>query len=139
MMPGRPKVGDVQSRRRLAIVDVRDNKTVWADGTAFAGVERKTKPGDPDVPRTVNWTAPDISGDGAYTTVAVRSADNKDRWFVTVDPATGQARVIDWLHDDAWIREQSIGGAAGRGLGGSAGNARAARPQPLPFRAGKTG
>ncbi len=121
MIPGRTNVGDVQSRRMLAVLDVAGNKTVWADASAFAGVERKAKPADPDVPRILNWSTPDVSEDGAYSVVAVRSQDNKDRWFVTVDPATGKASVIDGLHDEAWIREQSLGGAAGGGLGGGAG------------------
>ena len=43
-----------------------------------------------------------------------RSADNKDRWYVTLDPETGKTRVVDTLHDDAWIREAGAGfGAAG--------------------------
>ena len=117
MIPGRPNVGDVQSRRLLAIMDVRNNTTVWGDATAFAGVERKAKPDAPDVPRLLNWTAPDLSEDGTYAVSAIRSLDNKDRWFVTVDPATGKARIIDWLHDDAWIREQGIGGGFGGGSG----------------------
>jgi dipeptidyl aminopeptidase/acylaminoacyl peptidase len=117
MIPGRPNVGDVQSRRLLAILDVQKNTTTWADATAFAGVERKANPDAADVPRLLNWTAPDLSDDGAYAVAAVRSLDNKDRWFVTIDPATGKARIIDWLHDDAWIREQGIGGGFGGGAG----------------------
>jgi dipeptidyl aminopeptidase/acylaminoacyl peptidase len=121
MIPGRTNVGDVQGRRLLAAIDVRANKTVWADASAFAGVERKGKPTDPDEPRLLNWTMPDVSEDGAFAVTAIRSLDNKDRWFVTVDPASGKASIIDWLHDDAWIREQGFTGAAGGGLGGGAG------------------
>ena len=33
---------------------------------------------------------------------------------------TGKTAVLDTLHDDAWIREGSIGGAAGGGFGGGA-------------------
>ena len=121
MIPGRTNVGDVQGRRLLAAIDVRANKTVWADASAFAGVERKAKPTDPDEPRLVNWTMPDVSEDGAFAVTAIRSLDNKDRWFVTVDPASGKASIIDWIHDDAWIREQGFAGTAGGGLGGGAG------------------
>ena len=121
MIPGRPNVGDVQSHRRLAILHTRENRVTWADASAFAGVERKARPTDPDVPRILNWTLPDVSDDGAYSVVSVRAADNKDRWFVTVDPATGKASIIDWLHDDAWIREQNVSGAVGGGLGGGTG------------------
>ena len=117
MIPGRPNVGDVQNRRMLAILDVRNNRSVWADASGFAGVERKAKPADPDVPRLVNWSAPDVSDDGLQTVVSVRALDNKDRWYVKVDPATGKATVIDNLHDDAWIRELTIGGPAGGGAG----------------------
>src|SRR6185503_2395925 len=72
MIPGRPNVGDAQGRRLLAIMDVKNNKTVWADASAFAGVERKAKPSDPDAPRQLNWSMPDVSDDGAQGVVAVR-------------------------------------------------------------------
>jgi dipeptidyl aminopeptidase/acylaminoacyl peptidase len=121
MISGRTNVGDVQSRRLLAVLDVKENKRVWTDASAFAGVERKARPGDPDVPRILDWSAPDMSADGAHTVVAVRSQDNKDRWFVKVDPATGKATVLDSLHDDAWIRESVVGGGGGGGFGGGAG------------------
>ena len=131
MIPGRPNVGDVQSRRMLAILDVRNNRSVWADASAFAGVERKAKPADADVPRLLNWTVPDVSDDGSQTVVAVRALDNKDRWFVKVDPATGKASVLDNLHDDAWIREQSIGGPAGGGARADVAARQQARAVPV--------
>jgi dipeptidyl aminopeptidase/acylaminoacyl peptidase len=118
MIPGRTNVGDVQPVRLLAAMDVKSAKTVWADSTSFAGVERKAKAGDPDVARIVDWTLPDWSDDGAHNVIAVRSQDNKDRWFVNVDPATGKATVLDNLHDEAWIREQAFAGGGG-GFGGA--------------------
>ena len=48
---------------------------------------------------------PIVSRDGKYAVAAVRSADNEDRWLVVVDPETGKTRVIDTLHDAAWVRE----------------------------------
>src|SRR5262249_34226110 len=42
-----------------------------------------------------------------------------DRWYLKVDPASGKTTVLDHLHDDAWIREASIGGGGG-GFGGGA-------------------
>jgi dipeptidyl aminopeptidase/acylaminoacyl peptidase len=113
MINGRSDVGDSQSVRKLAILDLEADKTVWADASAFAGLERKAAPADPDVARIVNWTMPDVSDDGSASVTAVRALDNKDRWFVKVDPATGKASVLDQLHDDAWIREQSVGGGFG--------------------------
>ena len=117
MIPGRTNVGDVESLRKLAILDVKENKQVWADAAPFAGKEWSAVPNATPGPRIVNWSAPDVSDDGAYTVFAVRSADNKDRWYVKVDPATGAATVLDTLRDDAWNREQGLVGA-GAGFGG---------------------
>jgi len=110
MIPGRTNVGDTQSRRLLGILDLKTAKTEWLSAAAFAGTERKAKPADPELPRIVDWSMPDTSDDGSRSIVAVRSQDNKDRWFLTIDPATGKATVVDGLHDDAWIREMSMGG-----------------------------
>ena len=55
---------------------------------------------------------PVVSADGKLTVASVRSADNKDRWFVTVDPESGKTRVIDVLHDEAWVREAGFGGSS---------------------------
>ena len=52
---------------------------------------------------------PAVSDDGKFVVARARSADNKDRWFVTLDPETGKTRVVDTLHDDAWIREAGGG------------------------------
>ncbi|NQW04330.1 MAG: S9 family peptidase [Acidobacteria bacterium] len=120
MLPGaRSNVGDEQSVRKLAILDVQENTSVWADAAPFAGNEWSAVPGAVTGPRIVNWGSPNMSGDGAYAVISVRALDNKDRWFVTVNPATGAARVIDNQRDDAWIREQGVGG--GGGFGGGAG------------------
>ncbi len=63
--------------------------------------------------RDIRWSMPSVSEDGRYAVASVRSADNKDRWYVTLDPESGKTRVIDLLHDDAWVRE------AGGGFGAS--------------------
>lgn len=124
MIPGRSNVGDSQGRRGLAILDLKQNKTSWADASAFAGNERPIKPGDAPVPRILNWSTPEWSDDGSHAVVTVRSQDYKDRWFVTIDPATGKASVLDNAHDDAWLREGSVatgtGGGGGFGGGGIA-------------------
>jgi dipeptidyl aminopeptidase/acylaminoacyl peptidase len=58
--------------------------------------------------REVRWGMPQISEDGAIAVANVRAVDNKDRWLAAVDPESGTARVLDTLHDDAWVRE--VGG-----------------------------
>jgi len=115
MIPGRPNVGDSQSRRLLAVLDLTSAASVWADGSAFAGTERAPGSTSPGGPRLLNWSLPEASDDGSQSIVVVRSLDNKDRWLTKVDPATGSATVLDALHDDAWIRETSIESPFGGG------------------------
>ena len=94
-IPARTFVGDAQEKRTLAVMNLASGKTVRAEA-GFAG------------DREVRWGMPKISDDGATAVAHVRAADNKDRWLVTVDPDSGTTRVIDHLHDDAWVRE--VGG-----------------------------
>ncbi len=139
-IPGRPLVGDAQDRRRLAILNLKTHKTVWVD-SSFAGTT-KAKPPAPappaegaapaappteqekpaaapkDEPRGVRWSAPFFSKDGKLVVAVARAEDFKDRWIVAVDPETGKTRVVDALHDDAWIRDiGGFGPAGGSGMG----------------------
>ncbi len=43
------------------------------------------------------------SEDGKNAALLARSADNKDRWVMALDPVTGKTRILDHLHDDAWV------------------------------------
>ena len=128
-IPARSNVGDTQERRLLAVLNLKTGKTVWPDASfappvvepppaAKAGAESAAAPADGKTPppgrkadREVRWSMPVVSRDGRHTVAAVRSADNKDRWFVTVDPESGKTRVIDRLHDEAWVSEAGPGGA----------------------------
>jgi dipeptidyl aminopeptidase/acylaminoacyl peptidase len=94
-IPARTYVGDAQDRRTLAIMNLETGKSQMADG----GFAEKRDP---------RWGMPQLSEDGRVAVAHVRAANNKDRWLVAVDPETGKTRVIDALHDDAWVRE--IGG-----------------------------
>src|SRR5262249_18077788 len=70
-----------------------------ADWTEGAAAERKGGT------RDTRWAMPQLSEDGAIAVAHVRSSNNKDRWLVTVDPDSGKARMLDALHDAAWVRE----------------------------------
>jgi len=107
MISARTNVGDTQDRRRLAILNLKTAKTEWADA-AFAG-EGAGDGKTPAPARTVRWNMPIVSKDGAFAVASVRSADNKDRWLVAIDPGSGKTRVIDELHDEAWVREGAMG------------------------------
>ncbi|HSC27168.1 MAG TPA: DPP IV N-terminal domain-containing protein, partial [Vicinamibacterales bacterium] len=123
----RSNVGDVQERRLLASLNLKTGKSVWADASFAAPVaEEKNEQEKPDAPegpesrparkagREIRWSMPVVSGDGKIVVATARATDNKDRWHVTLDPASGKTAVIDHLHDDAWIRE--AGGFGGGSL-----------------------
>jgi dipeptidyl aminopeptidase/acylaminoacyl peptidase len=119
-IPARANVGDTQDRRLLAVLNLKTGKSVWADGSFAPPVSDIDKPAPPKptedstpatappgpkAEREIRWSMPIVSADGRQVVAAARSADNKDRWLVTLDPATGRTRIIDTLHDDAWVRE----------------------------------
>ena len=123
-IPARTNVGDTQDRRLLAILNLKNGKTTWADGSfapPVAAPERPAAAGTtaPDgkpgraAEREIRWSMPVVSEDSKLVVASARSSDNKDRWFVTLDPESGKSKVIDTLHDDAWIREIGFGGSGG--------------------------
>ncbi len=135
-IPGRSKVGDVQGRSRIAIISVATGESVWADhgqrlpaaaptpraegnATGQTPPERPTGPvsarqGGPAQPRDrdVTLSSPTWSDDGKNAVLQGRSADNKDRWIMHLDPVTGKTKILAAVHDDAWI-----GGPGGFTLG----------------------
>jgi dipeptidyl aminopeptidase/acylaminoacyl peptidase len=178
-IPSRTKVGDAQDLRRVAVVNLKTKKLVWASldtGGAAPQPTNTTAPKDDEIddqpqapddadpqqrrrggagqtpPQTdrtgtegdssaqsgaqggaaqggavqgaaadvkkgpdLRWGTPQLSRDGKHVVVTVRSGDNKDWWLTTLNPETGKARVLDHLHDDAWVRAGGDfgGGAAG--------------------------
>ena len=113
-IPGRSNVGDAQDRRLLAVLNLKTGKTAWADGSFAPPVPETEKPAENagrKAEREIRWSMPAVSDDGLRAVASARSGDNKDRWLVTLDAETGKTKVIDTLHDDAWIREAGLGGS----------------------------
>ncbi|HQZ95593.1 MAG TPA: prolyl oligopeptidase family serine peptidase [Pyrinomonadaceae bacterium] len=138
-IPSRSKVGDVQGRSRIAIISVENGESKWVDhgqrlpaaaptpraegnSTSEAALERTAGQGQgtnrgqagPPQPRDrdVQLSPPQWSNDGKNAVMQARSADNKDRWIMQLDLATGKAKVLATIHDDAWV-----GGPGGFSLG----------------------
>jgi dipeptidyl aminopeptidase/acylaminoacyl peptidase len=129
-IPGRSNVGDTQDRRLLAVLNLKTGKSVWADGSFAPPVAEEEKPAAPGATgpdgrpgrraeRDIRWAMPAVSDDGKYVVASARSADNKDRWIVTVDPESGETKVLDRLHDEAWVREGGFAGSTVNFLPGS--------------------
>ena len=88
-IPGRNNVGDLQDRQKLAILDATTGAVTWVD----SGVKD----------RDVEMAAPVWNEAGTKAVVWQRAMDNKDRWILALDAATGKTRVLFTDHDDAWI------------------------------------
>jgi dipeptidyl aminopeptidase/acylaminoacyl peptidase len=131
----RNKVGDVQDRRRLAVLNLKTGEGVWAglegiidpvaipkpapadDGAAPPAAAPPATPAKPTPKGDVRWGTLLMSPDARLAVASVRAVDNNRRWLVAVDPATGRTRTIDAATDDAWIREVGAANNVSGGLG----------------------
>ncbi|MCW5968281.1 MAG: S9 family peptidase [Blastocatellales bacterium] len=108
-IPARSKVGDAQGRSRVAIIEVASGESQWVDHGQRAaqpqgeGAGGERRPAREAPERAVQIGNIQWSEDGKHAVAHARSADNKDRWLLLVDPATGKTKVLDHLHDEAWI------------------------------------
>ena len=96
-IPSRDKVGDNQNRMKLAILNVETGEVKWVDHG------QKEVGGAADAMRDVQLSQPVWSEDGAKAVLLARAADNKDRWILSLDEATGKTRMVAHDHDDAWL------------------------------------
>ncbi len=99
-IPSRNKVGDIQTKMRLAVLNVETGEVKWVDHGQKKAPE---KAGAEPPARDVQLSQPVWSEDGTKAVLHARAADNKDRWIMALDPATGKTRVIASQHDDAWV------------------------------------
>ncbi|HEX7721549.1 MAG TPA: prolyl oligopeptidase family serine peptidase, partial [Pyrinomonadaceae bacterium] len=128
-IPGRTKVGDAQNRTRLVIINAETGETKNVDhGQRMAAPpaqrtemnasqtgEVSTGSGSDRVTSQQKTTAAQTrdrdvqlaqlqwSEDGKNAVLMARAADNKDRWVMLLDPATGKTKVLATVHDDAWV------------------------------------
>jgi dipeptidyl aminopeptidase/acylaminoacyl peptidase len=131
-IPGREKVGDLQTSSRIAVLSETNGEVKWFEhGINVAPQEKPPQPVVSGAPqerqgrgsaekteksegtqresakateRDVALRMPLWSEDGKHAIVVVRSSDNKDMWIMAFDPAAPKGRTIVALHDDAWIR-----------------------------------
>lgn len=129
-IPSRTKVGAPEGSYQFGIYDIpndtvrfvstkdipgiydepeylKDYKIEVEDSTKDHGEESSEKKIEKRKPREVRITGPFWSKDGRCAAVDILASDNKDRWIMSLDLATGKLALIDRQHDNAWI-----GGAA---------------------------
>jgi dipeptidyl aminopeptidase/acylaminoacyl peptidase len=114
-IPGRTKVGDTQNRTYLTIIDAETGETKNIDHgqklSATPATQRtemnatESQPKTPAAPkdREVQLSQLQWAEDGKNAVLMGRSVDNKDRWVMLLDVATGKTKTIGSMHDDAWI------------------------------------
>lgn len=107
---GRTKVGAIPGVGELLIYD-RLNDTAYAINTdSLPGIqdlpdykknnlnrEQKTQKRAVNI-QSINW-APAAN----IAVVSIRALDNKDRWIMKLEPATGKLSLLDRQRDEAWI------------------------------------
>jgi dipeptidyl aminopeptidase/acylaminoacyl peptidase len=115
----RAKVGDSQSRMRLAILSTETGEVKWVDhgqkeaappaperksdgGGEITGPPRGRPPAGP-ADRAITMSAVAWSDDGKRAAMLGRATDNKDRWVFALDVESGKARVLFTLRDEAWV------------------------------------
>ncbi|QEC42666.1 prolyl oligopeptidase family serine peptidase [Pseudobacter ginsenosidimutans] len=67
--------------------------------------------------RSVSIQGSSWSPNSQFALLDLRSNDNKDRWLVLVDGATGKITPLDRQHDEAWIAGPGIQGFGGGNTG----------------------
>src|SRR2546429_924645 len=126
---GRTKVGDTQNRTHLTIIDAETGETKNVDhgqklpatpqtqrtemnateqgsvstGSGSDRVEAQTKKPLTPKDRDVQLSQLQWSEDGKNVVLMARAADNKDRWVMLLDVATGKTKALANVHDDAWV------------------------------------
>ncbi|MDQ6610050.1 MAG: prolyl oligopeptidase family serine peptidase [Bacteroidota bacterium] len=124
-IPGRTKVGAPGTTSEAFVFD-RTKDTVLL-------IKTDAIPGIADVPdfvkdypskdttkkkaatRTVTVFGPYWNSKGTGAVVDIRSADNKDRWLMTLDAATANLKLLDRQRDEAWIAGPGISSVFSRG------------------------
>jgi dipeptidyl aminopeptidase/acylaminoacyl peptidase len=121
----RTKVGAAQNTIETFIYDTqRDSvyQVITKDITGIADepdyikdYAKKDSTKRKPTPRKVAVLGPYWSDDGQNAVCVVRSYDNKDRWIMTLNPATGKLKLLDRQRDEAWIAGPGIGFSLGGG------------------------
>lgn len=120
----RTKVGAPQAGSELFIYDRQKDTVLVIKTDSIPGIkdlpdyikdyptqlEEKTKKA---ANREVTIAGPAWSPNGKYAVLDIRSHDNKDRWLMRWDTATGKLKLLDRQRDEAWIGGPGLFGSMG--------------------------
>lgn len=120
-LPGRTKVGSPQSSSEYYIYDREKDKVIEVKTDQIPGIKDlpdyvKDYPSEYEkrsknpVNRNVTFLGTYWSPRGSHAVLDIRSQDNKDRWLMLWDTATGKLKLLDRQRDEAWIGGPGTGG-----------------------------
>ena len=125
---GRTKVGNALASFESYVYDIQRDSIFPVSTKEIAGIkelpdyvkdypeqlaERTKKNED----RKVSIVGPFWNPDGSQAIVTVSSLDNKDRWIMKLDQASGKLSLLDRQRDEAWIGGPGINSFNGGNLG----------------------
>ncbi|MFM9950232.1 MAG: prolyl oligopeptidase family serine peptidase [Saprospiraceae bacterium] len=92
------------------VLDIKQIEGIYEKPAYLAEYHKDTTAYNPKYknPREVLISGPVFSEDGKAV-IVVRALDNKDRWIMLLDLATGKLKLLDRQHDDAWVGGPGIG------------------------------
>jgi len=113
-IPNRTKVGGPQTGFESFVFDTQKDTVYKIVTSTIPGIkdlpdyvkdypqelEKRTKA---NADRAVIVRGPYWSEDSKYAVVEVTAQDNKDKWIMKLDPATGALTPMDREHNDAWV------------------------------------
>jgi len=113
-IPNRTKVGAPQATSESFIFDTQRDTVYKINTSTIPGIKdipdyvkdypkelaRRTKRNED---RKVVIRGPYWSEDGKNAVVEVIAQDNKDKWIMKLDPASGDLSLLDREHNDAWV------------------------------------
>ncbi|MCX6169543.1 MAG: DPP IV N-terminal domain-containing protein [Ignavibacteriales bacterium] len=123
----RAKVGRDQPSYEFGIYDIRKDTVYYVDTKSIPEIFKKPeylkeykvksdtakKEIKKEQPREVLFNGPLYSENGMNALLVLKSLDNKDRWIMLLDLASGKLKNLDRQHDDEWIGGPGIGWGAG--------------------------
>lgn len=119
VLKAREKVGSAQDNESLWVYQIEQDTFLQFNNKEIPRIFDKPEfyKDYPDLnssekfkePRKVLIHGPDIASNG-NAVVEIKSQDNKDRWFMILNPVNASWEMIERQHDDAWIGGPGITG-----------------------------
>lgn len=117
----RTKVGSAQTEVEMGIYDVDSNKVVTVKTDEIPGLKdqpdylkdypkRIPKDSSKIKDRNISFLGSVWNETEDLAVVVALSKDNKDRWILLLDPATGKLDLLDRQRNEAWIGGPGISG-----------------------------